>query len=154
MTATAPGPSRGYPHPRIDPRIRTRIQVGDETWSAVQPLIPPRTRRPRHNGGRRPVDDRAVLAGILTILANRVGFEALPVELGYGSGMTCWRRLRHWHEAGAWPAIAARLREILPPGADIDLGRVDALFAGCGRPRSRRTPIAPAAGAGRFGDAA
>jgi len=22
--------------------------------------------------------------------------------LGFGSGMTCWRRLRDWHQAGIW----------------------------------------------------
>jgi transposase len=33
----------------------------------------------------------------------------LPQELGYGSGMTCWRRLRDWHEAGVWQ----RLHEVL-----------------------------------------
>lgn len=35
--------------------------------------------------------------------------ECLPQELGYGSGMTCWRRLRDWNEAGVWQ----RLHELL-----------------------------------------
>lgn len=26
----------------------------------------------------------------------------LPQEMGCGSGVTCWRRLRDWHEAGVW----------------------------------------------------
>jgi hypothetical protein len=26
----------------------------------------------------------------------------LPQEMGCGSGMTCWRRLRDWHRAGVW----------------------------------------------------
>jgi hypothetical protein len=26
----------------------------------------------------------------------------LPQELGCGSGMTCWRRLRDWQEEGVW----------------------------------------------------
>src|SRR5581483_7155450 len=111
------------------------------------------TRRPGC-GGPPSLPDRIVLSGALTVLANRIGFEALPVELGYGSGMTCWRRLRHWHQAGAWPAIAQRLREVLPPGADIDLARVDALFAGCGRPRGRRTTAVPTSAGARFGGAA
>lgn len=145
MNATTPHPPRGYPHPRIDSRIRTLVQVGDETWAAVAPLIPPpgpATRR--YRGGRRPLDDRTLLAGILTVLANGIGFEALPVELGYGSGMTCWRRLHHWHETGAWPAIAQALREVLPPGAHVNLARVDDLFTHTGQrsPRARRIPAA------------
>jgi len=35
--------------------------------------------------------------------------------MGCGSGMTCWRRLRDWHEAGVWEdvhrALLVRLRE-------------------------------------------
>jgi len=125
---------------RTDARITRLITVGDESWAALAPLIPPRTRGAGHHSGRLPLDDRTVLAGILTVLANGIGFEALPVELGYGSGMTCWRRLRHWHQAGAWPAIAARLREVLPPGASVNLSRVDGLFAG--PPRARRAAAA------------
>jgi transposase len=26
-------------------------------------------------------------------------------EMGCGSGMTCWRRLRDWQQAGAWERI-------------------------------------------------
>jgi hypothetical protein len=40
------------------------------------------------------------------------GRALLPQELGFGSGMTCWRRLRDWHEAGVWQ----RLRELLLSG--------------------------------------
>jgi len=35
--------------------------------------------------------------------------EYLPKDLGFGSGMTCWRRLREWDEAGVWQ----RLHEVL-----------------------------------------
>ncbi len=41
--------------------------------------------------------------------------EDLPQSLGYGSGMTCWRRLRDWNAAGVWQklhhAMLVRLRE-------------------------------------------
>ena len=37
--------------------------------------------------------------------------EFLPQELGYGSGMTCWRRLRDWHQAGVWYCWPAALRK-------------------------------------------
>jgi transposase len=41
--------------------------------------------------------------------------EDLPQSLGYGSGMTCWRRLRDWNANGVWQrlhqAMLVRLRE-------------------------------------------
>ena len=33
---------------------------------------------------------------------NEVSAALLPQELGFDSGMTCWRRLRDWHAAGVW----------------------------------------------------
>jgi transposase len=29
----------------------------------------------------------------------------LPQEMGCGSGVTCWRRLREWQEAGVWERL-------------------------------------------------
>ncbi|MBS2554737.1 transposase, partial [Catenulispora sp. NL8] len=76
------------------------------------------------NPGRKPLDDRAVLNGILVVLGRRIGFEKLPQELEYGSGMTCWRRLRDWQRAGIWPDIARVLREEIPEARRIDFDRV------------------------------
>jgi transposase len=47
-----------------------------------------------------PLDDRGCLQGILFGLHTGIQWEWLPQELRFGSGMTCWRRLRDWHEAG------------------------------------------------------
>jgi transposase len=77
-------------------------------WDRIQPLLPVRPRRFRHSG-RKPLDDRQVLNGILFVLVTGIGWEHLPRELGYGSGMTCWRRLRDWNAAGVWD----RLHQIL-----------------------------------------
>jgi transposase len=86
--------------------------VPDELWAIVKPLLPPHASRER--GGRPPVDDRACFAGILFVLKTGIGWEDLPREMGCGSGMTCWRRLRDWHRAGVfqrlheccWPSCA------------------------------------------------
>ncbi len=43
-----------------------------------------------------------VLSGILFVLYTGIAWEFLPQELGFVSGMTCWRRLRDWHHAGVW----------------------------------------------------
>lgn len=56
-----------------------------------------------------PLDDRAVLAGILFVLQSGIPWEMLPKELGCGSGMSCWRRLWAWQEAGVWMGLHALL---------------------------------------------
>src|SRR5205809_3963759 len=95
--------------------------VGDGLWLRVEPLLPKRARRFRYPG-RRPLDDRLVLQGILFVLHTGIGWEHLPQELGFGCGMTAWRRLRDWQQAGVWE----RLHELL--------------LAECGSDRERGCP--------------
>ena len=62
--------------------------VSDELWEIVQPLLPaPKPRRFR-NPGRKPLDDRKALTGILFVLKSGIPWEMLPQEMGCGSGMT------------------------------------------------------------------
>jgi transposase len=68
--------------------------VPDDVWAAIAPLLPPA--RPQPKGGRPPVPDRAALTGIIFVLKTGIQWEDLPTEMGCGSGMTCWRRLRDW----------------------------------------------------------
>jgi transposase len=82
--------------------------VSDELWARVEPLLPVRRRRFR-SPGRRRLPDRQVLQGVLFVLHTGIQWEFLPQELGFGSGMTCWRRLQEWNAAGVWQ----RLHEIL-----------------------------------------
>jgi transposase len=46
-----------------------------------------------------------VLCGILFVLYTGIPWQFLPQELGFGSGMTCWRRLRDWNDAGVWQRL-------------------------------------------------
>ena len=55
------------------------------------------------------LSDQPVLTGVLFVLKSGIPWEMLPQEMGCGSGMTCWRRLRDWQEAGIWQ----RLHELL-----------------------------------------
>jgi transposase len=93
--------------------------VPDELWARVEPLLPAVPRRADHPGRRR-LDDRKVLCGILFVLYTGIPWEFLPQELGSGSGMTCWRRLRDWHQAGVWQqlhqALLAELHAALGAG--------------------------------------
>jgi transposase len=83
-------------------------EVPDGLWERIEPLLPVRQRRFRYPG-RKPLDDRLVLQGILFVLHTGIGWEHLPQELGFGSGMTAWRRLRAWQQAGVWARLHALL---------------------------------------------
>ncbi len=75
----------------------------DALWHLIEPMLPFAPRRPK--GGRPRLPDRACLTGILFVLRSGIPWEMLPQELGCGSGMTCWRRLRDWQQAGVWQLI-------------------------------------------------
>ncbi|MFE6744199.1 transposase, partial [Streptomyces tubercidicus] len=77
--------------------------VSDELWSLVEPLLAePQLKRVE---GRPRVPDRQALRGIPFVLHTGIQWECLPQELGFGSGMTCWRRLAACNEAGVWDQL-------------------------------------------------
>jgi len=80
-----------------------RELVSDAFWERIEHLIPPK--KPQPKDGRPWLEDRAVLTGIIFVLRSGTQWESLPKEMGCGSGMTCWRRLRDWHEAGVWEEL-------------------------------------------------
>jgi transposase len=96
--------------------------VSDELWSEIEALIPKRRISPK--GGRPAVDDRKALTGIVFVLKSGVPWRMLPLEMGCGSGVTCWRRLHTWTKAGVWPAIHAKLLRVLGKAGRIDASHV------------------------------
>jgi len=111
----------------------------DELWELIRPLLPPEPPKPK--GGRPRVPDRACLTGILYVLRTGIPWEYLPQEMGCGSGVTCWRRLRDWH----WDKIHKVLLDRLGAEGKIDWQRaamdsssVRAVFGG-----RKRVPIPP-----------
>ena len=96
--------------------------VDDELWESIQPLLPRRTRRYRRPGRRR-LDDRKVLNGIVFVLTTGIAWQRLPQELGFGSGMTCRRRLRDWQQAGVWQELHELLLAKLRRACQLDLSR-------------------------------
>ena len=75
-------------------------------------------------GGRPWIEDRAVLGGIVYVLRAGVPWRLLPArELGCGSGVTCWRRLRDWQAAGVWEALHHRLLDWLGDDGQVDWSR-------------------------------
>jgi transposase len=114
-------------------------------WELVEPLLPPAKPRRFRYPGRKPVDHRQVLTGILFVLRTGIPWEHLPQEMGCGSGMTCWRHLRQWQQAGVWEKIRrvllAKLRQadrIDWSRAVVDSASVRALFGGRKPARIRR----------------
>lgn len=123
-----------------------RPLVDDELWALVAPLIPVKKRRFRYPG-RKPMDPRKALTGILFVLTTGIPWEHLPKEMGCGSGMSCWRYLRDWQKAGVWAKIHRVLLDKLHAAGRIDWSRavadsstVRAVGAGeKNRPQSHRS---------------
>ncbi len=97
--------------------------VDDELWKLIQPLLPlPKPRRWRYPGRKR-LSDLPALTGILFVLKSGIPWEMLPKEMECGSGMTCWRRLRDWREAGVWQNLHELLLAKLREADQIDWSR-------------------------------
>ena len=108
----------------------------DDLWALIEPHLPPLP-PPGPKGGRPPVPHRVALTGILFVLKTGIPWEDLPVEMGCGCGMTCWRRLRDWQADGTWDEVHKVLLDELR-GADkiaweralIDSSSVRAAYGG------------------------
>jgi transposase len=102
--------------------VPSRFEIDDGLWAEIEPLIPLRPRRKRYPG-RKPIADRLALNGVLHVLHTGIAWEDLPQEYGYGSGVTCWRRLRDWQQAGVWEALRKHLLTKLNAAGVIDWSR-------------------------------
>lgn len=126
--------------------------VPDELWHEIEPLLP--VQKPKPKGGRPPISNRAALLGIVFVLRTGAAWRMLPKELGCGSGVSCWRRLRDWTRLGIWPEVHNRLLNTLNKLGQIDLSRavvdsqsVRAVFGGITQVRTRQTERKMAANA-------
>lgn len=100
--------------------------VSDQLWDRIEPLLPPpKPRRFRHPG-RKPLERRKVLAGIIFVLKTGIPWEELPVEMGCGCGMTCLNYLKAWQKAGVWQNLHEVLLEELQEADRIDWSRAAA----------------------------
>src|SRR5215216_3569566 len=101
--------------------ITAETLVSEQLWQAIQPLLPA---PPSRYGGRPRVDDRAALAGIVYQLRTGVPWRLLPTrQLGCGSPVTCWRRLRDWQRAGVWRRLHQVLLDQLGRDGQLDWSR-------------------------------
>jgi transposase len=102
--------------------VMAKPLLTDELWNCIEPHIPVKPRR-KKNPGRKPVENRKCLTGILFVLASGIPWEMLPKEMDCGCGMTCWRRLRDWQKAGVWTTIHETLLDRLRSADEIDFTR-------------------------------
>nr|WP_285530505.1 IS5 family transposase [Streptomyces lavendulae] len=114
--------------------------VSDELWSLIEPLLPESA--PKRVEGRPRVPDRQALSGILFVLHTGIQWEYLPQELGFGSGMTCWRRLAAWNEAGVWDQLHLVLLKRLRAAKKLDWSRavIDSSHVRAARPGPKSGP--------------
>ena len=116
--------------------------VDDALWEVIKPLLPPPPARTSRRGRPR-LSDRAALTGILFVLRSGLPWEMLPREMGCGSGMTCWRRLRDWHRAGVWRKLHRLLLSRLEQAGQLDWSRasIDSVSVRAkGAPRKKGAP--------------
>jgi len=109
----------------VAPFSMVKQLVPEELWTIVEPLLPPEP--PKPNGGRPRVSNRAALAGIIYVLKSGIPWGMLPRGLGFGSGLTCWKRLRDWQKAGVWRRLhRVLLDELGKTRASLDSASVPA----------------------------
>jgi transposase len=96
--------------------------VSDELWGLVEPLLPRRERRFRYPGRKR-LGDREALQGILFVLHTGIAWRHLPLELGFGSGATCYRRMDEWQQADVWERLHGVLLDRLRAAGEIEWSR-------------------------------
>jgi transposase len=91
------------------------------------------------------LDQRKALTGILFVLKSGIPWEMLPEEMGCGSGMTCWRHLRDWQEAGMWQKLHELLLSQLREADEIDWSRalVDSALSEQGVAGEKPAPTPP-----------
>lgn len=100
--------------------------VSDALWERIKPLLPPP--RPRRScfPGRKPLDLRKILTGIVFVLKTGINWDDLPAELGWGCGKTCKKYLKAWQKAGIWQRLHALLLSELREADLLDWSRAAA----------------------------
>ena len=96
--------------------------VSDELWERIEPLLPKVERRFRYPGRKR-LPDRQALQGILFVLHTGIAWRHLPLELGFGGGSTCYRRMVEWQQAGLWERLHALLLAELRAAGELEWSR-------------------------------
>jgi transposase len=101
--------------------------------------------RVRHRGGTAPPPDACAAAGVPGIvfgLKTGITRNQLPAEVVGCSGVTCWRRVRDWTEAGVWAALHELRSPIYAPPANSTWIGARSTPRTCTRPRPANSSAA------------
>jgi transposase len=91
--------------------------LNDEQWRQIEPHLPTDVR------GKKRVDDRRVISGILHVLKSGCRWCDCPPE--YGPSMTIYNRFVRWAERGVWEGL---FRELAARGRAGDTQMIDATY--------------------------
>ena len=120
--------------------------LSDHLWRRIEPLLP-KDKKSRHvqYAGRKPVEARKVLTGIIFVLKTGVPWKSLPATSDFPSGHTCRRRLREWHARGVWHRLWQSILAELQAEGQLSWARgvVDSssVRAGHGGEKTGQSPV-------------
>jgi len=94
------------------------MDLTDEQWAMVEPLLPKPIQR-ADGKGRPRVDNRAILDGILWVMRTGAPWHDMPDR--YPAYQTCHRRFQEWVGSGTFEKILRTLVEDVKERGDLDL---------------------------------
>ena len=101
------------------------MDLTDEQWEIVKPLIPTPTADPLGRGRPR-VNDRAILDGILWVMRTGAPWQDIPDR--YPPYQTCHRRFQEWVAMGIFEAILRALVKDVKERGGLDLTACDCFW--------------------------
>lgn len=84
--------------------------LNDKQWGKIEALLPPYVR------GKRRVDDRRVISGIIQVIVSGCRWSDAPLE--YGPRKTLYNRFVRWAWRGIWEGIFMELAKEGGPPAE------------------------------------
>ena len=91
--------------------IKGYFWLNDKQWAKLEPLLPPYIK------GKRRVDDRRVLSGIIQVLQSGCRWSDSPLE--YGPRKTIYNRFVRWAIKGRWELLFMELARAGGPPAEV-----------------------------------
>ena len=93
---------------------RNLFWLSDEQWKRIEPHLPKKVR------GKKRVDDRRVISGIVHILKSGCRWSDCPEA--YGPATTIYNRFARWARRGIWDNL---FRELAGSGRSADTQMID-----------------------------
>ena len=105
------------------------MDITNEQWTIIAPLLPARPKGPRGQGRPPAHDQRDILNGILWVLRTGAPWKDMPKR--YPPYQTCHRWLQQWRKAGVFDSVLRALAKDLRERGKLDLREafVDGTFA-------------------------